>query len=148
VHALRIVVTVTPNLLKAFVTKNRTSWNRPKWNSGFLAALRTVDGRLDVDRSRNERPRKRQDAFFVSAVLAAFRFVLETVVSKKLLLANGEDEFRAAEFAHEPLVVRHHTPAAREAFSKRFGRVRRHTSSSRLSADVCRGGLIPGIPAP
>jgi hypothetical protein len=122
-------------LLKTLFAKNRAPWLRPKRDDGILAAF--------VARGL----RKFRLSFGASPPATHASLGLgEAHLRKEFLTTDGEGKVFPTLHALQSffLILHRHAPAAREAFSNLSGRVRRHTSSSRLSADACKPGLCPG----
>ncbi len=96
--------------LEAFAAKYRAALRWPEGNRGFLPALRTGGfcfgpwSGTSASTTAAFRP-------FCLATLAALRFVLETLVGEKHLLAGGKNKLSAALRTLQDLIVEFHDPA-------------------------------------
>ena len=97
-----------PALLEAFPAKYRTPLCRPERHSGLLAALRTIRFcfRAHLQSARNAWTGTLGASCF--APFTSLRFVLETLVGEKHLLAGGKYKLGAAlRTLQDPIVIFH-----------------------------------------
>src|SRR5262245_19926574 len=95
-------------LLEALLAEDRPPLRGPEGNGRRRADGRT--GGLCLDAVRHRRSRRGAVRAPGLAALAAFRLVLELLVSVKQLFARGPDELGAAVYAPQDLVLELHRP--------------------------------------